>query len=68
MLAQALADAGLVDGKGRRKDRTRAKYRSDARREARADRDLLAAGIAPGDPSLYPRTADDIDGGRGERG
>ena len=22
-------------------------------REARADRDLLAAGIAPGDPSLY---------------
>ena len=37
------------------------KYRSDAQREERADRDLLAAGIRPGDPSLYPQQVDDVD-------
>jgi hypothetical protein len=33
----------------------RAKAAADARRERDADRHLLAAGIAPGDPSLYHR-------------
>ena len=37
------------------------KFRSDAVREARADRDLMAAGIRPGDPSLYPETVEDVD-------
>jgi hypothetical protein len=67
MIAQALADAGLAGGKGRGKGGS-VKFRSDARREERADRDLLAAGMKPGDPSLYPKQADDVDGGRGGRG
>ena len=29
-------------------------------REARADRDLLAAGIEPGDPSLYTLPSTDL--------
>ncbi len=29
-------------------------------REAAADEVLAAAGILPGDPSLYPRTLDDV--------
>ncbi len=33
----------------------RAKAAADARRERDADRHLLAAGISPGDPSLYQR-------------
>jgi len=61
MLQQALEDAGLVDGKGRRTGGSSVKFRSDAVREERADRDLMAAGIRPGDPSLYPQTVDDVD-------
>ena len=61
MLQQALEDAGLVDGKGRRKAGSSVKFRSDAVREERADRDLMAAGIRPGDPSLYPETVEDVD-------
>jgi hypothetical protein len=61
MLQQALEDAGLVDAKGRSTRRSSIKFRSDAVREERADRDLLAAGIRPGDPSLYPQTVDDVD-------
>jgi hypothetical protein len=61
MLQQSLEDAGLVDGKGRRKAGSSVKFRSDAVREERADRDLMAAGIRPGDPSLYPETAEDVD-------
>jgi hypothetical protein len=42
--------------RGSREGRTaRAKAAADARRERDADRHLLAAGIAPGDPSLYKR-------------
>ena len=54
----ALADAGFLDRKGEFKAERRGKPRADVLREARADRDLLAAGIRPGDPSLYalPRT------------
>ena len=61
MLQQALEDAGLVDGKGRRKGGSSVKFGSDAVREERADRDLMAAGIRPGDPSLYPQTVEDVD-------
>ena len=55
MLRQALDDAGLVDTEGRSTRGRSVKHRSDAHREERADRDLLAAGIRPGDPSLYPQ-------------
>lgn len=61
MLQQALGDAGLVVGKGSRKAGTSVKFRSDAQREERADRDLLAAGIHPGDARLYPKASEDID-------
>jgi hypothetical protein len=60
LLGQALEDAGLVDGNGRRRRGVRARPRRDADREARVDQDLLAAGITPGDPSLYPTSADDL--------
>ena len=61
MLQQALEDAGLVDSGGRARRGTSIKYRSDALREERADRDLMAAGIRPGDPSLYPERVEDVD-------
>jgi len=53
LLHTALDDAGLLDRKGRLKAGRVGKPRADALREVRADRDLLAAGIRPGDPSLY---------------
>ena len=53
LIGAAVDDAGLVDGKGKLKLGSRRKFRADLEREARADRDLLAAGITPGDPSLY---------------
>ncbi len=57
LLHTALDDAGMLDKKGNLKDaRPTGKPRADALREARADRDLLAAGIRPGDPSLYTLT------------
>ncbi|MGQ0805372.1 MAG: hypothetical protein ACT4PI_16105 [Actinomycetota bacterium] len=59
LLSQALEDAGL-DGGGRSRRHRRPRPRGDAAREARADRDLLAAGIHPGHPSLYPRREDDL--------
>jgi hypothetical protein len=54
MLDRAIEEAGV--DLGRRRGR-----RNDNRsREARADRDLRASGIEPGDPSLYPsRTVDE---------
>jgi hypothetical protein len=64
LLHNALDDAGLLDRKGNLKQGASARVRGDAAREARADRDLLAAGIRPGDPSLYalPDAADDDPG------
>lgn len=59
LLSQALEDAGL-DGSDRSGRHRRPRPRGDAAREARADRDLLAAGIHPGHPSLYPRREDDL--------
>jgi hypothetical protein len=44
----------LLRGKGDARGR-RAKAAADTRRERDADRHLLAAGISPGDPSLYQR-------------
>jgi hypothetical protein len=60
LLSQALDDAGIAarNGGGRRRSRSRA--RGDAVREGRVDRDLRAAGIHPGHPSLYPRSEDDL--------
>jgi hypothetical protein len=57
MMEQALADAGLSTRKGRRR-----RYDDGRAREARADRDLLSAGIEPGDPSLYPTIDADLHG------
>ncbi|HUF85248.1 MAG TPA: hypothetical protein VMQ81_11730 [Acidimicrobiia bacterium] len=59
LLSQALEDAGVDVGSRSRRHRRR-RPRGDAAREARADRDLLAAGIHPGHPSLYPRSEDDL--------
>ena len=59
LLSQALDDAGLESGGSSRRHRRR-RSRGDAPREARADRDLLAAGIHPGHPSLFPRSEDDL--------
>jgi len=53
LLHNALDDAGLLDRKGRLKTGVQPRARGDAERELRVDRDLLAAGIRPGDPSLY---------------
>lgn len=50
LLAQATGDLGFLSGTELRD----AKPVSDAEREARADRELMEAGILPGDPSLYP--------------
>lgn len=50
LLAQATGDLTFVGEAGPR----RAKARSDAARERDTDAELLAAGIVPGDPSLFP--------------
>jgi hypothetical protein len=54
MLSQALADAGF-DARERRGRRAASGSRA---RADRADAELLAAGIEPGDPSLYPSAED----------
>ena len=57
LLHNALDDADMLDRKGNLKTNLkgarRGKPTADLLREARADRDLLAAGILPGDPSLF---------------
>jgi len=60
LLQNALDEAGLLDRKGRRKNGVRPRSRADIMREDRVDRDLLAAGMRPGDPSLFapPDTLD----------
>ena len=65
LLHTALDDAGMLDRKGNLKGARRGKPRADATREARADRDLLAAGIRPGDPSLYLLPSSDLPEGGG---
>ena len=61
LLQNTLADAGLLDRRGRTKRGGVSKPDADARREARVDRELLAAGIVPGDPSLYVLPFDDAE-------
>jgi hypothetical protein len=61
LLHNALADADLLDRSGRPKRGGVLKPRADALREARVDRELLAAGIVPGDPSLFVLPRDDAD-------
>lgn len=51
LLAQSTGDAAYLSG-GRRPGLI-VKPTSDADREQRVDRELLSAGISPGDPSLY---------------
>ena len=53
LLHNALDDAGLLDRRGKVKQGAKMRANTDVLREARADRDLLTAGIGPGDPSLY---------------
>ena len=53
LLQNALGDAGLLDRKGRLKSGAKPRVSAGDEREARVDRELLAAGITPGDPSLY---------------
>jgi hypothetical protein len=50
LLAQATGDLTFTAGPSAKR---RAKPQSDADRERAIDRELLAAGIAPGDPTLY---------------
>jgi hypothetical protein len=52
LLTRAIEEAGVDAGSGSRRRRRRA--RSGAAREARIDRELLAAGLRPGDPAFYP--------------
>lgn len=57
LMGNALADAGIAAGNGRRsRDGVTARLASQTgkAREARVDDDLRAAGIEPGDASLYP--------------
>jgi len=74
LLSQAGDDTELA---GRLADANVPKPDADAAREARIDRELYEAGVAPGDPSLYSVIDDDTDptaqgddetAGRGERG
>jgi hypothetical protein len=51
LLAQATGDLTFTAGPGAART---AKPQSDAEREREIDQQLLAAGILPGDPSLYP--------------
>ena len=51
LLAQATGDLTFTAGPDAAR---RSKPQSDAEREREIDQQLLAAGILPGDPSLYP--------------
>jgi len=55
LLAQATVDAGLTSAL---EGQQVAKPDADAAREERIDHELFAAGVEPGDPSLYARTDD----------
>ncbi|HEX5587185.1 MAG TPA: hypothetical protein VFZ17_07755, partial [Acidimicrobiia bacterium] len=59
LLHNALDDAGLLDRKGRLKAGVQPRARADLVREQRVDRDLLDAGILPGDPRLYAMPDDE---------
>jgi len=59
MVDESVDDGALAASRRRasaRKARAARRHLADREREARADDALLAAGIAPGDPRLYPAT------------
>ncbi|MDQ1403562.1 MAG: hypothetical protein QOG03_1878 [Actinomycetota bacterium] len=58
LLAQALGDAGPPPRPGRVAATNPGLAQADAEREARADAELMAAGIHPGHPSLHPPVLD----------
>jgi len=61
MMEQALVDAGIDPAVSSSRGRRSRRRRLDGRaREALVDTELRSAGIEPGDPSLYPRTAADL--------
>ncbi len=60
MMEQALVDAGLDPKAGSRTKRGNRRKLDGRAREALADDELRAAGIEPGDPSLYPSTEADL--------
>lgn len=53
LLSQATGDLSFVAGESGRRTR---KPESDSERESRIDQELMAAGIFPGDPRLYPQS------------
>ena len=60
LMGQALADAGIAAERGRLVtdgSSARAAHLNGAERERRVDDELRAAGIEPGDPSLYDQSA-----------
>lgn len=64
LLSSAVADAGWTADRSRGRE-ARAGGRE---REARADRELIEAGIEPGDDSLYPTSLPQVEGGAVEAG
>src|SRR3954469_14350304 len=64
MVDESVDDGALAAGRRRaaaRKARPPRRHLADRERETRADDALLAAGIAPGDPQLYPATGGPAD-------
>ncbi len=64
MIDESVDDGALAASRRRaaaRKTRAARRHLADREREARADDALLAAGIAPGDPRLYPATGGSAD-------
>jgi hypothetical protein len=62
MVHRAAADAGGFTATATTTGRPWAEGLDGPQRELANDRELLAAGIHPGDPSLYPRSLEDIYG------
>jgi hypothetical protein len=60
MVTAALAEAPRGARRWRKAPVPFALDRGDREREARNDRELLAAGIEPGHHSLYPRSISDV--------
>jgi hypothetical protein len=64
MIDESVDDGALAASRRRaaaRKRRAARRHLADREREARADEALLAAGIGPGDPRLYPATGGPAD-------
>jgi hypothetical protein len=66
LVRRAAADGGL--GAGGSASRAAAGGLDGAEREQANDEELLAAGIGPGHPSLYPRSLDDVFASTAQRG